>query len=410
MLRSSFFILFITFLTLQGCVRGGESEGDSSQAFTVNKNIPANADSLAHAIIIVDGHTDLPYWLNKYPEADVSKKLTSGHFDYVRAKEGGLNALFAAIFTPSSYENNGAKAFAMTLIDKVVQLVKEHPDQFALARTPDDVRANFEKGLISLPLGMENGSPIEGDLHNLQFFFDMGIRYITLTHARDNHICDSSYDTARTWNGLSPFGYKVVKEMNRLGIMVDVSHVSDSAFYQVIRTTTAPVIASHSGCRYFTPGMERNMSDEMIREMGRNGGIVMVNFGSYFLTKEAHEALMDVDHWLDSTGLNRDDPKTEAYISEKYNDIDLYGSVKNVADHIDRIVQLAGIDHVGIGSDFDGVGTLPEGLKDVSGYPNLIAELMRRGYSVEDITKICSRNIFRVWNEVLSTAGRKNRQ
>ncbi len=404
MLRSSFFVLIIAFLTIQGCVRGKKSGEETLQKRPAREDIYAKADSLAHAIIIVDGHTDLPYWLGENPEADVSKKLISGHFDYVRAKEGGLDALFAAVFTPSSYENNGAKAFAITLIDRVEQLVKENPDKFALAHTPEDVRNNFEKGLISLPMGMENGAPIEGDLHNLKFFFDRGIRYITLTHAKDNHICDSSYDTTRTWNGLSPFGYKVVREMNRLGIMIDVSHITDSAFYQVMRTSTVPVIASHSGCRHFTPGMERNMSDDMIREMGRHNGVIMVNFGSYFLTREAHEALMEVDRWLDSTGLSRNDPKTQAYISEKYKNIDLYGSVKNVADHIDRIVQLAGIDHVGIGSDFDGVGTLPQGLKDVSGYPNLIAEMLRRGYTIENIKKICSGNIFRVWNEALGAA------
>lgn len=408
MRRSKVFILLPLLFLMQGCLQKKNAGGEHRQTARSPEEISVTADSLAHAIIIVDGHTDLPYWLHEHPGEDVSKRLTLGHFDYVRAKEGGLDALFAAVFTPSSYENNGARAFAISLIDLVEKLVKEHPGKFALARTPDQVRANFRKGLISLPMGMENGSPIEGDLQNLKFFFDRGIRYITLTHAKDNHICDSSYDTTRTWNGLSPFGYQVVKEMNRLGLMIDVSHVSDSAFYQVMRTTQAPVIASHSGCRHFTPGMERNMSDDMIREMGKKGGIVMVNFGSYFLTREAHEALMEVDKWLDSTRLSRDDPKTKAYIAERFKGIDLYGSVKNVADHIDRIVQLAGIDHVGIGSDFDGVGTLPAGLKDVAGYPNLIGELLKRGYTPEEIQKICSGNLFRVWNEVLQNAGKND--
>lgn len=408
MLRQSILVLLFTMLAIQGCVQKKKAGREKIQTGPVFKDISAVADSLAHTFIIIDGHTDLPYWLHINPKENVSERLTKGHFDYVRAKEGGLDALFAAVFTPSSYENNGAKAFAISLIDKVEQLVREYPGKFALAETPDQVKENFNKGLISLPMGMENGSPVAGDLANLKFFFDKGIRYITLTHAKDNHICDSSYDTTSTWNGLSPFGYKVVKEMNRLGIMIDVSHITDSAFYQVMRTSTVPVIASHSGCRYFTPGMERNMSDDMIRKMGAHNGVVMVVFGSFFLTGKAHEALKEVDEWLSKNHLNREDPKAQAYIKRKSQETDIYGSVKNVADHIDRIVQLAGIDHVGLGSDFDGVGTLPRGLKDVSGYPNLIEELLRRGYTPEDIKKICSDNLFRVWNEVIKKAQKKN--
>lgn len=400
MIRYFFYVFLIAIPFTQGC-NADKKQHDKKQTSFVYNNIKSAADSLAHKFIIVDGHIDLPYHIYKHPQ-NVSVSISNGHFDYPRAKKGGLDAPFMAIYTPSSYEKNGAKAFALSLISKIEGLSTNYPQKFALARTPDQIRENFKKGLISLPMGMENGSPIEGDINNLHLFFDKGIRYITLTHAKDNHICDSSYDDTRTWNGLSPFGYKLVKEMNKLGMMIDVSHITDSAFYQVMRTSKAPVIASHSGCRHFTPGMERNMSDDMIRKIGGHDGIIMANFGSYFLTEEAHTALMGIDEWLNKNNLDINDPQAQTHIKQIAKEVDIHGSVQDVANHIDRMVQLAGIDHVGIGSDFDGVGTLPVGLEDVSGYPNIIGELLKRGYSPEDIKKICSGNILRVWGKILA--------
>jgi membrane dipeptidase len=267
------------------------------------------------------------------------------------------------------------------------------------------VTKNFESELISLPMGMENGAPVESNLDNLKHFFDRGIRYITLTHARDNEICDSSYDSTRTWNGLSPFGRDVVTEMNRLGIMVDISHVSDSAFYQVMQITKAPVIASHSSCRAFTPGFERNMTDDMIKKLGENGGAILINFGSTFLdsvsVRKGRENQLHIEMWLAENGLSETDSLAQMYITDYNASHPAYSDVSVVADHIDHAVKLAGIDHVGLGSDFDGVGdSLPVGLKDVSMYPNLIFELLKRGYSEEDIEKICSGNFLRVWKEV----------
>jgi membrane dipeptidase len=257
---------------------------------------------------------------------------------------------------------------------------------------------------------MENGAPIMDDLKNVQYWHDRGIRYITLTHSRDNQICDSSYDTTRTWNGLSPFGRQVVEEMNRVGIMVDVSHVSDSTFYQVVRMTRAPVIASHSSCRAFTPGFERNMSDDMIRALGRNGGVIMINFGSSFLDGEVqtHQEKQreKLQALLAEKNLKYSDEAAKPVIEQfRKENPGLYADVQKVADHVDHVVQLAGVDHVGFGSDFDGVGdSLPTGLKDVSQYPNLIAELLRRGYSEEDVEKICYKNAFRVWRAVEKVA------
>ena len=376
------------------------------------------ADSLAHTFIIVDGHVDLPYRLSiknfrlerEYLHIPVS--TTEGDFDYERAKKGGLDAPFMSIYIPAIRQKQPdmGKILADTLINMIEGIVRTIPDKFALAKTPAEIEANFQAGKISLPMGMENGAPIGNDLANVQYFFDRGIRYITLTHSKDNQICDSSYDTTATWDGLSPFGEEVVAEMNRTGIMVDISHVSDSAFYDVMKITRAPAIASHSSCRVFTPGFERNMSDDMIRTLAKNGGVIQINFGASFLDSVArrNDALRDsLEAILISKDLTSRDSNAQPIIDRFAKDHkELYSDVERVADHIDHVVKLVGIDHVGLGSDYDGVGdSLPLGLKDVSTYPNLIAELLKRGYSAGDIEKLCYKNVFRVWNKVIEVAG-----
>jgi membrane dipeptidase len=373
------------------------------------------ADSLAQAYIIADGHVDLPYRMNvagfmlKKEVMDVSVE-TEGNFDHPKARRGGLDAPFMSIYVPSRYqETGGSKEYADSLIDMTLRLTDEFPKLFAAANSPDDVRNNFRQGLVSLPMGMENGAPVGNDLKNVEYFFKRGIRYITLTHATDNQICDSSYDNARTWNGLSPFGREVVKEMNRVGIMVDISHVSDSAFYQVMEMTDVPAIASHSSCRHFTPGFERNMSDDMIKALAENGGVICINFGSTFLSKESRDKFDAMREHLTNyradQGLSSDDPEYQAYAKKVATDMGVYEDVNTVVDHIDRVVALTSIDHVGFGSDFDGVGdSLPLGLKDASMYPNVIYELLKRGYTPEDIEKICSTNVFRVWQQALDAA------
>jgi len=376
------------------------------------------ADQLAHKYILTDGHVDLPYRL-RIQNFRMTKEFIGipietdkGDFDYVRAKKGGLDAPFMSIYIPASYQlDGGAKVFADTLIDMVHGIAEAHPDKFAIAKTPSDVKKQFKKGLISLPMGMENGAPVEKDLANLKHFRERGISYITLTHSKDNQICDSSYDTTRTWNGLSPFGREVVAEMNKVGIMVDISHVSDSTFYQVMAMSKAPCIASHSSVRHFTPGFERNMNDDMIKLLGEKDGVIQINFGSTFLDgniAKQRDVLRDkLMEELAAKNLGfRDEaarPVIEAF--QKANP-SVYSDVKMVANHIDRVVKIAGIDHVGLGSDYDGVGdSLPTGLKDVSKYPNLIFELLKRGYSEDDIAKICYKNVFRVWEKVLKVAG-----
>lgn len=380
-------------------------------ACVANNQLPMasqKAKDIAHKYIVVDGHIDVPYRLNQKWE-DVTKATDGGDFDYPRAKIGGLNAPFMSIYVPASLDKSSESTkLAHKLIDFVEAIVGRAPGKFAIATSPQQVEQQFEQGVISLPMGMENGSPIQGDLANLRIFHQRGVRYITLAHSQSNHISDSSYDVRRKWKGLSPFGKEVVREMNSLGMMLDISHVSDAAFYQVIELSKAPVIASHSSLRTFTPGFERNMDDEMLKALGKNGGVVMINFGSTFVDQVARS-------WRTKMSKLRD-PIAQEFgdTSEQYKNFEKnyrantpfpFAGVDTVLDHIDHVVKLIGIEHVGIGSDYDGVGdSLPEGLKDVSTYPNLVQGLLDRGYTEQDIAKILGGNLLRVWREVEAKA------
>ena len=367
----------------------------------------AEAQRIAQSSIIVDTHIDVPLRVASTPQ-DVSEATESGDFDYPRAVSGGLNVPFMSIYTPASYEAEGkSKAAAETLIDLVENMVAAAPEKFAVATSVADVRKQFEAGLMSLPMGMENGSPIDGDLANLKHFYDRGIRYVTPAHSLSNHLSDSSYDENRQWNGLSEFGKEAIREMNHLGMMVDVSHVSDDAFWQILEISGAPLIASHSSARFFTPGFERNMNDEMIVALAQKGGVIQINFGSTFVSQKSRD-YGDARSAARKQYLAEHPDLTEEFLYESYPAIYAeehgplpFASVDDVLDHFDHVVELTGIDHVGIGSDYDGVGdSLPTGLKDVSSYPNLIAGLLERGYSEEDVRKILGENLLRVWREV----------
>ncbi len=402
-MRITFLLILAASLSFSSCVKETKEPKETKKILT-DEELHAKADSLAKNILIVDTHIDVPYRLGEKWE-DISQRTTNGDFDYPRAKRGGLNVAFMSIYIPPKYEGTGkSKKIADDLISLVEDIVNNHPDKFALAYSVADVTKQFNEGTISFALGMENGSPVEGKFENLKHFYNRGIRYITLAHSKNNHIGDSSYEKKKKWNGLSPFGKEVVKEMNKLGIMVDVSHISDSAFYDVINLSKAPVIASHSSCRHFTPGWERNMSDEMIKTLAKNGGVIQINFGSSFLNDEIRKKEEQnesyIKKYIKENNITPEevDELKSTFLKENHPG---YADVKDVAAHIDYVIKLVGIDYVGLGSDFDGVGdSLPEGLKDVSQYPNLIYELLKAGYSDEDIKKICSGNLLRVWSEV----------
>jgi len=303
-----------------------------------------------------------------------------------------------------------SKVTADSLISLVYKVVSTWPEKFNLVKSVSEVQQQLNKGNILLAMGMENGSPIENKLENLKEFYDKGIRYVTLSHYKWNHICDSANDPERKWNGLSPFGEEVVKEMNHLGMMVDISHVSDTTFYDVINLSKAPVIASHSCCRFFTPGYERNMSDEMIKTLAKNGGVIQIGFASFFLRNDIYQQYTNADERIKEY-LQQNDIKSGTEAAWKYeenywkeNPLSK-ATVKDVANHIDHIKNLVGVDYVGLGSDFDGTGgLLPVGLEDVSKYPNLVYELLVRSYSDEDIQKVLGGNLLRVWKQVEEVA------
>jgi membrane dipeptidase len=374
---------------------------------TTAEDLATRALQLAQDNLIVDTHVDVPYRISRRP-ADITQATEGGDFDYPRAVAGGLNAPFMSIYTPAELESLGeSKQLAESLIALVEGIAESAPDKFAIAHSVAEVREQFEAGLISLPMGMENGSPIEGNLANLEVFHDLGIRYITLTHGLSNHISDSSYDDNHQWNGLSDFGVDVVKEMNRLGIMIDISHVSDDAFWQVLEVTETPVIASHSSARHFTPGFERNMNDEMIVALAENGGVIQINFGSTFVSQKSRD-YSDARSAAGKQFFLEHPDMTESELYTTFREIYAaehgpmpFATLDDVLDHFDHVVALVGIDHVGVGSDYDGVGdSLPTGLKDVSAYPNLVEGLLKRGYSEDDVRKVLAENLLRVWQAV----------
>ena len=371
------------------------------------------AAELVSKYLLVDTHIDVPYRIH-YEWQDVTQATEKGEFDYPRAVKGGLNVPFMSIYTPAGSEYDGsAFALANTLIDQVEAIVARAPDRFAVARSTRDVEKQFADGKLSLALGMENGAPIQGSLDKLRHIHERGVRYVTLAHSDSNHISDSSYDQVRLWQGLSPFGREVVAEMNRLGMMVDISHLSDKAAHEVLTLSKAPVIASHSSARHFLtnePVFERNMDDELIKALAANGGVIMINFGSSFVTTAANEYRNSyrpaAQAYAQRHGLRPGDPRIARFEKDYRSKHPFpFATVSDVADHVDHVVKLAGIEHVGIGSDYDGVGdSLPVGLKDVSTYPNLVAELLRRGYGEADIGQFLGANLMRVWKAVESAS------
>lgn len=352
---------------------------------------------------VIDTHVDFPYSLTEHNEwnrpgnSALAIRHPLGDFDFERAVEGGLYGPFMSIYIPAEYQKEPGrpKLYADSLIELVYAVVRAYPGHFALAPRAADIAQNFKKGIVSLPMGMENGAPIE-TLADVTYFHRKGIRYITLTHSRDNQISDSSYDTANTHGGLSAFGREVVREMNRVGILVDVSHLTDNAIRDVLATSSKPVIATHSACRHFTPGYQRNLPDTLIRAIARNGGVIQVPFSHYFLSTRSREVFQAAEKALKDKGLDENSEEGRRFVRAELAKSGI--CVRDVADHIDHIKNLVGVDYVGLGSDFDGVGlALPPDLADVSMYPNLIAELLRRGYTKKDIQKICYRNMLRVW-------------
>ena len=359
---------------------------------------------LARHALIVDTHIDAPYRLFR-EAADLGVSIPEREFDYPRAVSGGLDVAFMSIFTPARSADAGeSRRLADQLIDLVEALAAKHADKFEIVTCTADVERLHGSGVVALALGMENASPFEGTIEHLDHFVARGIRYVSLAHSKSNRYADSSYDLNERWQGLSELGRHTVPELNRRGVMIDISHLSDKAAWQVLELSKAPVIASHSSLRHFIEGFHRNMSDDMVKAVAEGGGVVQINFGSGFVSKDAREWTMRRDAAMLAHFAGQQ-PDTEARraFRETYAADHPYpfASLDTVLDHIDRAVTLAGIDHVGLGSDFDGVGdTLPIGLKDVGDFPNLVAGLLGRGYDEDAIAKILGLNLMRVWRDV----------
>ena len=356
-----------------------------------------------HASLVgVDSHIDtLQRVLNE--NVDVSRRQPTGHVDLPRLKEAGMVAPFFALWVPTFYKDSEAVRRTLQLRDAMQSLLDAHPDQIELATTAADVRRIARAGKVAAVLTLEGGHQIADDLAVLRVYHRLGIRSMTLTHFRNNHWADASTDRPQH-NGLTDFGRQVVREMNRLGMIVDISHVSDKAFYDTLETTTKPVIASHSSCRALSD-VPRNMSDEMIRALARNGGVISINFGAGFLNPEDAEGLRRrigeaVATEPALTGRALDEFAAAEYAREYDQMKPAAATLEDAVAHIDHAVKVGGIDHVGIGSDWDGISSVPAGLEDVSKMPALTAALLRRGYSEGDVRKILGGNLLRVLREV----------
>jgi membrane dipeptidase len=356
--------------------------------------------------ITIDTHADTPSEYRAHP-FNLAVRNTTGMFDYVRMKEGGLDAEFFAAYVPAKYANNGAAAYCMKIMETIHEMAESHPHLVRFAESPSDIERAVRNGRRAILIGIEGGHAIEDSLDLLRAFYRFGARYMTLTHTNSNNWADSSGDQGKN-NGLTPFGKQVVMEMNRLGMLVDISHVSDKTFYDVIETSRAPVIASHSSSRALADH-KRNMTDDMLRALSKNGGVAMVNFYPVFLSTETARASEERDRrlkpQLDEMKKQFGDDTPE-YTKARKALMDANPLPKvpwtRIVDHIDHMVQIAGVDHVGIGSDFDGIGVAPEGMEDVSDLRKIPAELKRRGYSDADIRKIMGENFMRVFRAVES--------
>jgi len=376
---------------------------------TSEEQLVRQADKIHASILTVDTHCDTPMEFAD-PAFDLGVRHEEGCVDFPKMNEGGLHAEFFAVFTGQGPRNDSTYNIvhrkALEIFNAIHLNVEKNSSMAEIATTPDDAYRLKQAGKIAAFIGVENGYPIGKDLNRIKQYFDLGARYITLAHTKNNDICDSSNDPAGAENdGLSPFGKQVVNEMNRLGMMVDISHISDKSFFDVLKVTKAPVIASHSSCRALC-GSPRNLSDEMLLALKENEGVIQICIlGNYLKTpepnpeldsklKELRERYGDYNALPDSTKkLVRKEYKAIRKTYEKP------ATVKDVVDHIDHVVQVIGVDHVGIGTDFDGGGGV-DGCSDASEMKNITIELLRRGYSKSDITKIWGGNVMRVLQKV----------
>lgn len=352
-------------------------------------------------MFILDSHCDTPSQILRLRDLSVDNEYS--HVDFPKLKRGGVDGAFFALYVPASLDTEEAYAYSQRLLDAVHSTINQNPAAVRLAVSEQDAKKNQAEGIFSMFLGLENGSPVGGSMDRLHAFYDAGVRYMTLCHSIDNQICDSCASASGRWGGLSPFGKEVIAEMNRIGMLVDVSHISDAAFYDVIRCSRKPVVATHSCCRALSDH-PRNMTDDMIRALASEGGVIQINFYPLFLDVDFRNILsasgiMDYGEAVEEEFIkDPSDPDKRAAWNEVQKALNELQrpSFKLIADHIDHVVSLVGIEHVGIGSDYDGIEVTPDGMEDISMMPRIFDELRSRGYSEADLAKIASENFFRI--------------
>jgi membrane dipeptidase len=365
--------------------------------------------------LLIDTHNDVT---GRIVEGlDIGKPSRETHTDLPRMRRGGMGAQFFAAYVAASYvKDNHAARRALEMIDTIRRdIVERYPKDFTLALTAADIRRAHERGQIAALIGIEGGHAIEDSLRLLRQFYALGVRYMTLTHVNSIHWADSAGDTAKPNNGLSPFGKDVVREMNRLGMIVDISHVSDKTFWDALEVSRAPIFASHSSCRSVSPS-PRNLTDEMLRELGKKRGLIQINFDCGYLNAGALKAVAERSARLqpllaelrkkyasEPAGARRALREARASIPP---DPAIHASLADVVRHINHAVSIAGVDAVGLGGDFDGVSCVPEGLASVDQWPNLTRALLEEGYTAAEIRKIYGENMLRLMTEVERAAGR----
>jgi membrane dipeptidase len=372
----------------------------------------AEVNRVHRSAILIDTHNDITS--ATVAGLDLGKPNTDYMTDIPRMKKGGMGAQFFAVYVSAAYvEGNRSAHRTLEMIDTVRHdIIEQHPADFVLATTAADVRRARREHKIAALLGIEGGHAIEDSLRLLRRYYDEGVRYMTLTHSNSNHWADSSGDPNQPNNGLSPFGKEVIREMNRLGMIVDISHVADKTFWDALETSQAPILASHSSCRAISP-VPRNMTDDMIRALAKKGGVVQINFSCDFLNPEVakeNDATADKRRAIrdelarkyanDPEGMRRamQEARAAVGVSERR------ATLADVVKHINHVVEIAGVDAVGLGSDFDGIGCAPEGLDSVDKWPNLTRALLEVGYTAAEIRKIYGENTLRLMAAVEKTA------
>ncbi|RIK80040.1 membrane dipeptidase [candidate division KSB1 bacterium] len=375
----------------------------------IDQTLWQKAQALHGNLLTIDTHADTPLVYLKQP-FDLTMRQAQGHLDIARMREGKLRVQFFAAYTPTRFSmGEGALHFGMRMLDIIHHMIESHPQDFALAYSSADIRRLAESDKIVLAIGMENGEPIEGNLANLRNFYRLGVRYLTLTHWLNNHLGDSSTDAEPLWNGLSDFGKEVVQECNHLGIMIDVSHVHDTVVDACLDLSRAPLLASHSNAHALCDH-PRNLSDDLIKRIAAAGGVIQVNFSNDFLSQPHcnHSRRYEAEEQRLKQEL---DNSEEVVILMKewlaQNPPPAPPPIDIIIEHIEHIVNLTGsVEHVGFGSDFDGIKYTPAGLEDVSAIPKLTYHLLKRGFSEKDIQKIWGENLLRVMASAEQAAGR----